>query len=1075
MFIKQITLENIKSYGSEPTTIEFGDGVNLIAGENGAGKSTIVEAIGFALFDALPYSQNEFERRGGSGPSRVIVRVVSAFDDREYDIERVIGRAPKITDTETNLRQNVANKGDLIDWLHQHLCIDDGVDLSALFDNAVGVQQGTMTAIFLDSPGNRKSTFDSLLQVQDYENAWYKLRETSGFIDNLISENRTSLAEKRGEIKHLPEREEKARDVEISIAHNEEERNRLSAMLDKITDELGVLDEQKARLDKLNSQIEQADKRIKELDKQLQDATLAIQEAKSARQLVHDNAEAHLLYEEAESLLVELEAQRIERDKLRDEQRDAQSQLDLAKQALTTIEHELENVQTAEEQIAALSPLVDQQDALEAQLADAKRNQEEYTRLLSEIEQSEEKLAKIEQDLRELSAQVERRKTLVRELEQLEADRGEVIAQMEQLKIEREALSNAVDAAQEALKEAAKQLDAHQKLEEAIEEAQRQLSNEVQRKSEIERELDERQKLTTAIEECTTAINAATEQKTSDEATLEHVESEELTALDEKRELLGKEDAVCPVCQRPFQGDEHQEAIRYYDKEESRLNEIRQQATAQIKKAESILAEKNRELNSLQADRDKLAAEAMLTEIEGRITDTKQAISENQASLEGMSNVTEDHQRAENKLQQAKKELAEHDDRVDALSNERQELTEKIEKHQKDIAELATPAQLDQRQQNHDELAGQIEKNTQRINELANVDERIEELVADLTELGDPRSRLAVAREIANKREEFESKQATETENLEKATERLTQANTSLQQYEGLDQEIEAKQQQRDDNREGHQAYIANENIAKQLEAREQKLTEVSDQFEQESDEQSERLQERDQIAAEYDTEQHEKRKQESDDLKQDRAELDGTVASERKNLEDLQREIAELRAIAEEIKTLEAVAEKLQERKEAFNFVREGIRKAGPRIRKRKVQLVEQAANDVFQRIMNDFNQRLMWDSDDYGITVEKAGETRSFNVLSGGEQMIAALSVRLALLIHMTQVRAVFLDEPTVNLDENRRIQLAERLGQIEGLQQLFVISHDDTFETNCDHVILIAKENDVSKVGNGHAIVR
>src|SRR5690606_10086286 len=146
---------------------------------------------------------------------------------------------------------------------------------------------------------------------------------------------------------------------------------------------------------------------------------------------------------------------------------------------------------------------------------------------------------------------------------------------------------------------------------------------------------------------------------TSAEATLEHVESE-LTALDEKRELLGKEDAVCPVCQRPFQGDEHQEAIRYYDKEESRLNEIRQQATAQIKKAESILAEKNRELNSLQADRDKLAAEAMLTEIEGRITDTKQAISENQASLEGMSNVTEDHQRAENKLQQAKKELAEH-------------------------------------------------------------------------------------------------------------------------------------------------------------------------------------------------------------------------------------------------------------------------------------------------------------------------------------------------------------------------------------------------------------------------------
>ena len=89
----------------------------------------------------------------------------------------------KIDDAETNLRQNVANKGDLIDWLHQHLCIDDGVDLSALFDNAVGVQQGTMTAIFLDSPGNRKSTFDSLLQVEDYENGTSYLNYAFNSID----------------------------------------------------------------------------------------------------------------------------------------------------------------------------------------------------------------------------------------------------------------------------------------------------------------------------------------------------------------------------------------------------------------------------------------------------------------------------------------------------------------------------------------------------------------------------------------------------------------------------------------------------------------------------------------------------------------------------------------------------------------------------------------------------------------------------------------------------------------------------------------------------------------------------
>ena len=58
-------------------------------------------------------------------------------------------------------------------------------------------------------------------------------------------------------------------------------------------------------------------------------------------------------------------------------------------------------------------------------------------------------------------------------------------------------------------------------------------------------------------------------------------------------------------------------------------------------------------------------------------------------------------------------------------------------------------------------------------------------------------------------------------------------------------------------------------------------------------------------------------------------------------------------------------------------------------------------------------------------------------------------------------------FFDEPTVNLDEERRENLAEQLRNIHDFRQLFVISHDDSLEGVTDHVIRVSKENGVSRI--------
>jgi exonuclease SbcC len=92
------------------------------------------------------------------------------------------------------------------------------------------------------------------------------------------------------------------------------------------------------------------------------------------------------------------------------------------------------------------------------------------------------------------------------------------------------------------------------------------------------------------------------------------------------------------------------------------------------------------------------------------------------------------------------------------------------------------------------------------------------------------------------------------------------------------------------------------------------------------------------------------------------------------------------------------------------------------------------------------------------YEIMLEEDGHERSFASLSGGEQMAAALSVRLALLKELSDLRIAFFDEPTTNMDEERRRNLAQQIGRIKDFDQLFVISHDDAFEGFTDRVVSV-----------------
>ncbi|HWS83271.1 MAG TPA: hypothetical protein VN207_03335, partial [Ktedonobacteraceae bacterium] len=65
-------------------------------------------------------------------------------------------------DEEANLR--LEQRADVLDRLHDLFGIDRERPLDSLFRDALGVPQGTFTAIFLEPASKRKQTFDALLQ-----------------------------------------------------------------------------------------------------------------------------------------------------------------------------------------------------------------------------------------------------------------------------------------------------------------------------------------------------------------------------------------------------------------------------------------------------------------------------------------------------------------------------------------------------------------------------------------------------------------------------------------------------------------------------------------------------------------------------------------------------------------------------------------------------------------------------------------------------------------------------------------------------------------------------------------------
>jgi exonuclease SbcC len=177
--------------------------------------------------------------------------------------------------------------------------------------------------------------------------------------------------------------------------------------------------------------------------------------------------------------------------------------------------------------------------------------------------------------------------------------------------------------------------------------------------------------------------------------------------------------------------------------------------------------------------------------------------------------------------------------------------------------------------------------------------------------------------------------------------------------------------------------------------------------------------------------------------------------------INELEEKIASAEALLVELEAAQKEKKTLEDLQTMMEHFRKLIKDAAPHVLRAMLSDISAEANRIFGEIMGDRSAQLAW-TDDYEISLLRQGIKRSFAQLSGGEQMSAALAVRLALLKKLSTINIAFFDEPTQNMDEQRRTNLAEQIRRVRGFDQLIVISHDDTFEQGLDSLIRLRKQD-------------
>ncbi len=1008
MEINRIRLQNIKSYADRE--IDFFDGVNFISGINGAGKSTIIEGIGFALFDVKPKPLVNFLRDGAK--SGAVTVHFTANDDREYRVVRKLRENTayswQVYDIESGGELDLHGANDVKAWLAENLGIDPDQDPEKLFRDVIGVNQGNFTAPFLQSEVPRKQVFNSILKVDGYREAYRKSGDAAAILREAIREKERewdillTRVEGYAALKHevaemngfIGEKQLELAGLQEEIKNQETERDRLQKIREK--------------RDKTEAALREAELYIKNLSEKTAGLEHELTRAQAAARIVADTTAGYKEYLRLKEDFVKLEQQRTERDRLQAKITELEMEISRSD---TEIIKDRENIDQLRARLAA-----EQQEgagremALASQESAAREEMERFTAPEDFLNRL--KIAKNSLDERLVYLQYILRRLEERVIETRDKTEPEIAGLVARL-TRRE--------------EVARLAAMVEKLEPIWLAKRDQLGQQFQRVRTLE---ENRQQaagghcpfLESPCQNVGGDLDTyfATEIKTAEAG------------------LIPLQQALTQIENELREVREAQQQLAQMDQEARRLENLRVGV--------ADLTEKIRQtVTALPDEKTDEVAAAVLAEIRdaAAVPASVQALAEElQADLQGgMAGLAAMTLHVQGWAQDAV--LSAPASYLAGLAGKFKDALQLL------ITAGSTAATMTERlnQSLTDDKGAAAGRLAALVTERQQVVKRLQDIREELRVLTYKEEQLAARVKIV----------------ADQQVRRDTQAER-LEQFAQLDAELEAVRQQQTDHETANNDYLRNQAEAARVEQININLEQTGAEIKTRTWLAEDLQQEMKDLTGQFDAAQYTAVEVELARLIDRRGNCDATLQERQRAAGEKQMQLAQMEEWQDKATAISSEIYKDRASLELLEFVRSTLNRAGEPVAAVYLQHLSREANVIYREVAKE-NVTLNWQPD-YEITLvdNHSGRerTRGFNQLSGGEQMTAALAVRLALLKHLSGTNIAFFDEPTTNLDSERRNNLAQTIPEVTAdFDQVFIISHDDTFDSMTDNIILLKKD--------------
>ncbi len=1011
MQITKVEIKNIKNHAE--AVFEFNPGVTAICGPNGAGKTTIIEAIAWALFDHLEYNRDDFVKRGAKR-GQVDISFRSNADDREYLVHRDTGGGYYIYDVDTKVKL-IEQKSQVIGWLKEHLGVEPTTDLPTLFKTTIGVPQGTFTADFLLAPAPRKKVFDQILKVEEYRAAADNLKGTRNHLDTRLTETDRKIAAAEGELKTYDELKQQFDDATTKLQKLEQQLLTTTQARDQAEQQARQYSDLAEQIGKQRGIVERTNIKLQLTRGNLTSAKEAAEQARAAADIVARARVGAEQYQSAAQRLGEYEKQRAARDLLRTRANKLEQDHVAAKVQIESAKERLREVAQAREELTGLTARVKEQEALEQRLAELREGrgqaqglQHAADALDRELERLRARFAELKQRLKE----ADQFRSAAEQTEGLETEFRALTERLTQGEIARQGAQLKRDQVVQAQSEGTR-----------LQAEQTKLNGEIARLQPLAKQVQ-------------LLVESENKQQTETDR-LAKLRAE--TARDAEMIAGLESGGICPLLTEKCLNLKPGESL---DKRFKSGLEARRREIAQLEKSTVVLATEVKKLRTAEAEtkrlpklQEDLAAllersknqQALVAQLEADIT--KKVVPETE-----LKQLQQQRQALELQLRQAREAQAKLG-QVEVLNREALSIQEEGKNKRADREALQ-----------------------QKLVALSNTEAQLIEAETMLQTLGDPRGRAGALQQLLKREAEWQQVSTNVEASLQKITAQLDQLNAELVVFATLDAVIAEATATRAANEAAYQAFIANENIAVTVHAREAEAKSLTEELVLTDSALNAATAQLVALEEQYDGEQHNRALTALRELRERVTQLTTQLEHLREQHEKLTTQLNYLNEVRATMRAEIAAHQQLSALRNTNEFIRDTLQKAAPFITEAYLHSISIEANQLFREISGQYDLTLKW-SNDYEITLEERGYARPFANLSGGEQMTAALAVRLALLREFSDhLSLAFFDEPTTNMDEDRRRNLAQQIGRVTGFKQLFVISHDDSFENFTDQVIVL-----------------